>query len=54
VHNLGAMKSFTTARDFNTPELSVIPGQVLSEQEIADQEFAEQMEYEDASRFGDF
>lgn len=48
-----AVKSFTTARDFKAAELSVMPGHVLSDQELTEQELREQMQYDDASRIGD-
>jgi hypothetical protein len=41
-----AIKAFTTARDFKTPDLSVMPGRVLSEREQEEQELREQLEYE--------
>jgi phage terminase large subunit-like protein len=47
-----AVKSFTTARDFKAAERSVMPGHVLSEQELAEQELREQMEYENDTRIG--
>ncbi len=50
-----AIKAFTTARDFKPPELSVMPGRVLSDQEQLEQEMREQMEYErDTSIWPDY
>jgi predicted phage terminase large subunit-like protein len=41
-----AIKAFTTERDFKTPDLSVIPGRVLSEQEALREQLLEDLEYE--------
>jgi hypothetical protein len=50
-----AIKAFTVARDFKTPELSVMPGRVLSEKEQLEQEMREQLEYErDTSIWPDY
>jgi hypothetical protein len=49
-----AMKAFTTARDFRTPDLTVLPGRFLSIEAAQREELLEQMEYEsDASICGD-
>jgi len=47
-----AMKAFTTARDFKTPELNV-PGRLVSDQDQLEQEMREEWEYENNSRIGD-
>jgi predicted phage terminase large subunit-like protein len=47
------MKSFTTERDFKAAELSVLPGRVLSEQELDEQEAIDELEYPNATRLGD-
>jgi predicted phage terminase large subunit-like protein len=45
-----AMKAFTTARDFRTPDLTVLPGRLLSAEAARREELLEQMQYEsDAS-----
>jgi hypothetical protein len=33
-----ALKSFTTARDFRTPDLQIIPGRLLTDKEAWEQE----------------
>jgi predicted phage terminase large subunit-like protein len=48
-----AMKSFVTERDFKTPDLSVLPGRVVSEQELAEQEVIDELEYRNATHLGD-
>jgi predicted phage terminase large subunit-like protein len=48
-----AMKSFTTERDFKTPDLSVLPGRVMSEQELNEQEVIDELEYRNATHLGD-
>jgi predicted phage terminase large subunit-like protein len=48
-----AMKSFTTARDFKAPDLSVMPGRVLSEEEALREQLREDLEYENDTRIGD-
>jgi predicted phage terminase large subunit-like protein len=48
-----AIKAFTTARDFKTPDLKVMPGRVASQREQIEQEMREQLEYENATRIGD-
>jgi predicted phage terminase large subunit-like protein len=50
------MKSFTTARDFKTPELPVMPGHIQSEYEANEarrQELFEEWQYENDTRIGD-
>jgi hypothetical protein len=39
-----AIKSFTTARDFRTPDLQIIPGRFLTNQEVWEQE-REELEF---------
>jgi predicted phage terminase large subunit-like protein len=41
-----AVKAFTTARDFKTPDLSVMPGRLQSEQEALLEQLREDSEYE--------
>ena len=41
-----AMKAFTVERDFKTPDLSVMPGRVQSEEEALREQLREQIEYE--------
>jgi hypothetical protein len=45
ISNTG-IKAFTVARDFKTPDLSVMPGRLLSEQEQLEQDMREQLERE--------
>jgi hypothetical protein len=47
------MKSFTTARDFKTPDLTVMPGHLQSEYEARRQELFEEWQYENDTRIGD-
>ena len=44
-----AVKAFTTARDFKTPNLSVMPGRVLSEEEALREQLLEEWEDENES-----
>jgi hypothetical protein len=46
------MKSFTTERDFKTPDFEVIPGHLQSEYEARQQLF-EEWKWENDSRIGD-
>ena len=49
------MKSFTTARDFKTPDLPVMPGHLQSEYEANEarrQELFEEWQYENDTRIG--
>jgi len=48
-----AMKSFTTARDFKTPEPFVMPGRVPSDQERREEAFREEWEWREATRIDD-
>jgi pyruvate/2-oxoacid:ferredoxin oxidoreductase alpha subunit len=41
-----AMKAFTTARDFRIPNLTVLPGRLLSAEAAQREEILERMEYE--------
>ncbi len=45
-----AIKAFTTARDFKTPDLSVVPGRVLSEEEARREQLREEWEDYNESR----
>ena len=47
------MKAFTTARDFKTPDLSVMPGHLQSEYEARQQELFEEWQWENDTRIGD-
>jgi predicted phage terminase large subunit-like protein len=50
------MKAFTTARDFKTPDLPVMPGHLQSEYEAREaqrQELFEEWQYENDTRIGD-
>ena len=49
-----AMKSFTTERDFKTPDLSVMPGPVLSDEEQRQEDLREELEYLNNTGIGDF
>jgi hypothetical protein len=42
-----AMKAFTTARDFRSPDLTVSPGRLLSAEAARREQLLEQLEYED-------
>jgi predicted phage terminase large subunit-like protein len=48
------MKSFTTERDFKTPDLSVMPGPVLSDEEQRQEDLREELEYLNNTGIGDF
>jgi predicted phage terminase large subunit-like protein len=48
-----AIKAFTTARDFKTPDLKAMPGHLLSEDEARRQELFEEWQWENATRIGD-
>jgi len=41
-----AMKAFTTARDFKTRDLAVMPGRLLTEREAEEQALQEQLEWQ--------
>ena len=41
-----AIKAFTTARDFKTPDLPVVPGRLQSEEEALREQLREDWEYE--------
>jgi predicted phage terminase large subunit-like protein len=45
-----AIKAFTTARDFKTPDLPVMPGRVLSEEEALREQLLEEWEDENEGR----
>jgi predicted phage terminase large subunit-like protein len=47
-----AVKAFTTARDFKTPDLSLVPGRVLSEEEALREQLLEDWEYENETGLG--
>jgi predicted phage terminase large subunit-like protein len=47
-----AVKAFTSARDFKTPDLSVVPGRVLSEEEALREQLLEDWEYENETGLG--
>jgi hypothetical protein len=47
------MKAFTTARDFKTADLSVMPGHIESEYEAQQREAFEEWQYENDTRIGD-
>jgi hypothetical protein len=50
-----AIKSFTTARDFKTPDLKVMPGRWQSEEDALREQLREDLEYEnDTSIWPDY